>query len=148
MDQRLAGHFGFECSIGLALDEGCVGDGSAAGLRCGGLWRWSGSLGGVVGIMLKRRMRMMGRLTWTMKEQWQRKKMMVWMGQGMGGMNCEDGPPQGFFGSDMRDDGGSSLQSEIKPWRFTMGQQETVAMALAHSLSCGMALIWPWKVYG
>jgi len=67
------------------------------------------------------------------------------MGQGMGGMgqgmNNEGAPPQGFFGSDMQDDGGSSSQSEIKPWRCTMGQQETVAMALAHSLSCGMALI-------
>ena len=36
---------------------------------------------------------------------------------------------------------GSGGATPTRPWRCTMGMQETVAMALAHSLSCGLALI-------
>ncbi|KAL3761527.1 hypothetical protein ACHAW5_003075 [Stephanodiscus triporus] len=74
------------------------------------------------------------------------------MGSGDGG-----GPPQrGFFGPEQANDdenihnngatSSSSLsatneKSSSSGWRCTMGMQETVAMALAHSLSCGLALI-------
>ena len=64
--------------------------------------------------------------------------------QGMGGMNGEGGGgPSGFFGpmQEGGEDDTSSESSIPKPWRCTMGMQETVAMALAHSLSCGLALI-------
>ena len=68
--------------------------------------------------------------------------------QGMGGMDGGPPPPQGFFGpmQQQEDEDGSlgvgpSSSTTPKPWRCTMGMQETVAMALAHSLSCGMAII-------
>jgi len=57
------------------------------------------------------------------------------------GMEGEGGqPPPGFFGP-MQDEEDSGAPTIPKPWRCTMGMQETVAMALAHSLSCGVALI-------
>lgn len=57
-------------------------------------------------------------------------------GQGMG--------QGGFFGPpglNNDDEMGGGGATSIRPWRCTMGMQETVAMALAHSLSCGLALI-------
>jgi len=68
------------------------------------------------------------------------------MQQGMGGMNNNmDGEQNGmgggrFFGPD-DDNANESSTPDVKPWKCTMGMQETVAMALAHSLSCGLALI-------
>lgn len=65
--------------------------------------------------------------------------------QGMNGMNNgnEVGPPQGFFGMPQEEEEPAltSTSEPPRPWRCTMGQQETVAMALAHSLQCGLALI-------
>lgn len=69
--------------------------------------------------------------------------------QGMG-ISMDGGlPHRGFFGPEMNNDDGNNDGSSSsgdgasseKPWRCTMGMQETVAMALAHSLSCGLALI-------
>ncbi|KAL3770912.1 hypothetical protein ACHAWU_003221 [Discostella pseudostelligera] len=68
---------------------------------------------------------------------------------GQGGSMDGGGPHRGFFGPEIiNDDEGNDGSSSSgggapgeKPWRCTMGMQETVAMALAHSLSCGMALI-------
>lgn len=69
--------------------------------------------------------------------------------RGVGSSMDGGGPHRGFFGPEMINDdesndavssSGGGVSSE-KPWRCTMGMQETVAMALAHSLSCGLALI-------
>lgn len=68
---------------------------------------------------------------------------------GQGGSMDGGGPHRGFFGPEIinDDEGNDGLSSSgggapsEKPWRCTMGMQETVALALAHSLSCGMALI-------
>jgi len=49
------------------------------------------------------------------------------------------GPGGGLNNND--DEMGVGGGSSVRPWRYTMGMQETVAMALAHSLSCGLALI-------
>jgi len=64
------------------------------------------------------------------------------------GMNMDGDDGQGsFFGpvglnnNDEEMGGGSGGATPVRPWRCTMGMQETVAMALAHSLSCGLALI-------
>eukprot|EP00804_Cyclotella_cryptica_P009030 CCRYP_003128-RC/>CCRYP_003128-RC protein AED:0.01 eAED:0.01 QI:389/1/1/1/1/1/4/1026/1567 len=57
-------------------------------------------------------------------------------GMGMDGQNGFFGPP------DLNNEEGYNAPSTpVKPWRCTMGMQETLAMALAHSLSCGLALI-------
>jgi hypothetical protein len=60
--------------------------------------------------------------------------------QPMGGM---EGQPPGFFGDFNNNEDGYTPQSSPppKPWRCTMSMQETLAMALAHSLSCGLALM-------
>lgn len=56
-----------------------------------------------------------------------------------------EGQQQGgsFFGDFNNNEEGYTPQqsSPPKPWRCTMSMQETLAMALAHSLSCGLALI-------
>ncbi len=62
------------------------------------------------------------------------------------GMNIDGDDGQGSFfgpaGLNNEDEmGGGSGATPVRPWRCTMGMQETVAMALAHSLSCGLALI-------
>jgi hypothetical protein len=46
-----------------------------------------------------------------------------------------------FFGEFNNEEGYTPQSSPPKPWRCTMSMQETLAMALAHSLSCGLALI-------
>mmetsp|Transcript_24384 Transcript_24384/g.46054 ORF Transcript_24384/g.46054 Transcript_24384/m.46054 type:complete len:1736 (+) Transcript_24384:368-5575(+) len=66
------------------------------------------------------------------------------MPPGMGmGMDDNNGPNGRFFGPDVNDmdENSSSSTRRSNPWKCTMGMQETVAMALAHSLSCGAALI-------
>jgi len=82
------------------------------------------------------------------------------MGSGEGGGGGGGGlPNRGFFGPEQSNDdegsnsnnGGAASSSSTSAtnrrsqsssgWRCTMGMQETVAMALAHSLSCGLAMI-------
>jgi SpoVK/Ycf46/Vps4 family AAA+-type ATPase len=83
------------------------------------------------------------------------------MGSGEGGGGGGGGPSnRGFFGPEQSNDdegsnsnnGGVTSSSSSSSatnrrsqsssgWRCTMGMQETVAMALAHSLSCGLVLI-------
>mmetsp|Transcript_20621 Transcript_20621/g.44553 ORF Transcript_20621/g.44553 Transcript_20621/m.44553 type:complete len:1773 (+) Transcript_20621:195-5513(+) len=60
--------------------------------------------------------------------------------EGQQGMGMDGSDGGGFFGPDLNEDENNDSLS-VKPWRCTMGMQETVAMALAHSLSCGLALI-------
>ena len=60
------------------------------------------------------------------------------------GLNMDGDDGQGsFFGAGLNTDEGMGGEEAkpARPWRCTMGMQETVAMALAHSLSCGLALI-------
>lgn len=59
-------------------------------------------------------------------------------------MDGDNNGQGGFFGRpDLNNDDemGGGVPTPVRPWRCTMGMQETVAMALAHSLSCGLALI-------
>ena len=52
------------------------------------------------------------------------------------------GPQEGTLFGEMNEEGYAAAPSPApKPWRCTMSIQETLAMALAHSLSCGLALI-------
>ncbi|KAL9178831.1 hypothetical protein ACHAXT_003962 [Thalassiosira profunda] len=54
-----------------------------------------------------------------------------------------NGPPQGFFGPPTQEEEAELMPppEEEAPWRCTLGMQETVAMALAHAQSCGLALV-------
>merc|ERR1719409_1244867 len=62
-------------------------------------------------------------------------------------MNMDGDDGQGSFfgpaglGNDDEMGGSGGTTPVRRPWRCTMGMQETIAMALAHSLSCGLALI-------